>query len=495
MHKSIAIAALFFCGALLSCQQSQSRTVSAASIQPATSSIQPAAGKINPAGPVVSYADTVDHVAPAVVTVHASHREKAAQQFPFSEDPLFRWFFGQPNGQQSPGGGQPQEEIERDLGSGVIVRSDGHILTNHHVVDGAQEISVDLADRRTFKAKLIGSDTPSDLAVLKIDATNLPVLALADSDKVRVGDVCLAVGNPLGIGQTVTAGIISAKGRETGMSDGSFEDFLQTDAPINRGNSGGALVNTAGDLIGINSQIISPSGGSIGIGFAIPSNMAKSVMDQLISTGKVTRGQLGVTVQYINSDLAASLGLKEVKGVLVSHVVAGGPADRGGLKAGDVILNLNGAEVNDVNVLRNDVAASKPGSDATLTILRNGNQQQIHVKLGEFKPANGSSADQSGIGGGTAGKLGLGVEPLTPNLAQQLGVPRNTQGLAVDNVDPAGAAADAGIQAGDVIEQINRQPVRSPGDIESALRKSGNRPALLLIDRKGQTIFVPVKIR
>jgi serine protease Do len=488
MYKSIAIAALFFCGALLSCQQSQSRTISAASIQPAS-------GKIAPAGPVVSDADTVDHVAPAVVTVHASRREKAAQQFPFSDDPLFHYFSGQPNSQQSPGGGQPQEEIEEALGSGVIVRSDGHILTNHHVVDGAQEISVDLADRRTFKAKLIGSDTPSDLAVLKIDANNLPVLALGDSDKVRVGDICLAVGNPLGIGETVTAGIISAKGRETGVSDGSFEDFLQTDAPINRGNSGGALVNTAGDLIGISSQIISPSGGNIGIGFAIPSNMAKSVMEQLISTGKVTRGQLGVTVQYINSDLAASLGLKNVKGVLVSHVIAGGPADRAGLKEGDVILSLNGSEVNDVNALRNKVAASNPGSDAALTILRNGSQQQIRVKLGEFKPASGAAGDQSGGSGGTAGKLGLGVEPLTPDLAQQLGLPRNTEGLAVDNVDPAGAAADAGIQMGDVIEQINRQPVRSTGDIASALRKSGDRPALLLIDRKGQAIFVPVRIR
>lgn len=492
MHKSIAIAALFFCGALLSCQQSQSRTISTASIQPTA---QPASGKITPAGPVVSYADTVAHVAPAVVTVHASRREKAAQQFPFSEDPLFRFFFRQPNSQQSPGGGQPQEQIERALGSGVIVRSDGHILTNHHVIDGAQEISVDLADRRTFKAKLIGSDTPSDLAVLKIDASNLPVLALGDSDKVRVGDICLAVGNPLGIGETVTAGIISAKGRQTGVSDGSFEDFLQTDAPINRGNSGGALVNTAGELIGISSQIISPSGGNIGIGFAIPSNMAKSVMDQLISTGKVARGQLGVAVQYINSDLAASLGLKEVKGVLVSHVVPGGPADRAGLKQGDVILNLNGSEIDDVNALRNKVAASKPGSDVTLTILRNGNQHQIQVKLGEFKPGSGASGDQSGAGGGTAGKLGLSLEPLTPAIAQQLGLPPSTKGLVVDNVDPEGAAADAGIQMGDVIEQVNRQPVRSPVEIESALQKSGNRPALLLIARKGQTIFVPVTIR
>jgi Do/DeqQ family serine protease len=487
MRKSIAAAALFTCGALLSCRQFQSRTVSA-------SSIQPASEKIAPAGPVVSYADTVDHVAPAVVTVHASRREKAAQQYPFSNDPLFRWFFGQPDNRQSPGASPQQDEVERALGSGVIVRSDGHILTNHHVVDGAQEISVDLADRRTFKAKLIGSDKPSDLAVLKIDAGNLPVLALGDSDKVRVGDICLAVGNPLGIGETVTAGIISAKGRETGVSDGSFEDFLQTDAPINRGNSGGALVNTGGELIGISSQIVSASGGNIGIGFAIPSNMAKSVLQQLISTGKVVRGQLGVTVQYINSELAASLGLKEVKGVLISHVAAGGPADHAGLKEGDVILNLNGSAINDVNALRNKVASSSPGSDVTLTILRDGSQRQVRAKLGEFKPEGNSATPVSESGAGAAGKLGISVEPLTSELAREAGVPRNIQGLVVDNVDPAGAAADAGIQTGDVIEQINRQPVRSAGDIEPALKKSGNRPALVLIDRKGQTIYVPVTI-
>lgn len=487
MHKCLVVTALFFCGTLLSCQ-SQPKTVSAASNPPAT-------GKIAPAGPVISYADTVDRVAPAVVTVHASRRTKVAQQFPFSDDPFFRRFFGLPNG-QGQGGGGSQEEVEHALGSGVIVRSDGHILTNHHVVDGAQEISVDLVDRRTFKAKLVGSDAPSDLAVLKIDAQNLPVLALGDSDKVRVGDVCLAVGNPLGIGETVTAGIISAKGRETGVSDGSFEDFLQTDAPINRGNSGGALVDTAGELIGINSQILSTSGGNIGIGFAIPSNMAKSVMDQLVSKGKVTRGQLGVTVQYINSDLAASLGMKDVKGVLVNQVTSGGPADRAGLKSGDVILDLNGSAINDVNALRNQVAATAPGADVMLTILHNRNQQQIRVKLGEFKAdAAGAINGKGGGSGNAAGKLGVSVAPLTPDIAAQLGLSRNTRGLVIENVDPSGAAADAGIQTGDVIEQINQQPVHSADDIQSVLRKSGNRPALLLINRKGQTIFVPVRAR
>jgi Do/DeqQ family serine protease len=441
---------------------------------------------------VESYADTVARVAPAVVTVHASRRSRAPQQFPFSDDPLFRWFFGQPDSRVSPNNGQ-QEQVEKALGSGVIVRPDGHILTNYHVVDGAQDISVDLADRRTFKAKLVGSDSPSDLAVLKIDAANLPVLAPGDSDKVRVGDICLAVGNPLGIGETVTAGIISAKGRQTGVSNGSFQDFLQTDAPINQGNSGGALVDTAGELIGINSQIVSTSGGNIGIGFAIPSNMAKAVMNQLVAGGKVKRGHLGVAVQYINSELAASLGMKEVKGVLVNHVDPGGAADRGGVKAGDVILSLNGTEVNDVNVLRNKVAESAPGSDITLTILRNGKEQQLRVKLSEFEPENKTAV--TGNSGGTAKPLGVTVEPLTPALANQAGVPSGTQGLVVENVDPNGVAADAGIEAGDVIEQINQQPVRSAADVSPALRKSGDRPALLLINRKGQTLFVAVSAR
>src|SRR2546429_4924015 len=302
------------------------------------------------AGPVVSYADIVSRVSPAVITIHSEMRVRAPQQFPFMDDPMFRQFFGDRVPQQMP------EQHRTALGSGVIVSTDGYILTNHHVIDGAEQIKVDLNDDRTLDAKVVGTDPPSDLAVLKIDANNLPVLALGDSDRVRVGDVVLAIGNPLGIGQTVTMGVISAKGRQTGLSSGSFEDFLQTDAPINQGNSGGALVSTNSELIGINSQILSPSGGSIGIGFAIPSNMAHTVMDTLIKSGKVRRGQLGITVRQITPDVASAQGVKAGKGVLVFDVQPGSAAERAGLRKGDVITAFNGVEVNDANSFRNHIA-------------------------------------------------------------------------------------------------------------------------------------------
>jgi len=338
--------------------------------------------------PVVSYADIVSRVSPAVITIHSEMRVRAPQQYPFMDDPMFRQFFGDRLPQQMP------EQRRSGLGSGVIISTDGYILTNHHVIDGAEQIKVDLNDNRTLDAKVVGSDPLSDLAVLKIDASNLPVLALGDSDKVRVGDVVLAIGNPLGIGQTVTMGIISAKGRQTGLSSGNFEDFLQTDAPINQGNSGGALVSTNSELIGINSQILSPSGGSIGIGFAIPSNMAKTVTDTLVKTGKVRRGQLGIAVVRLNSEPAKDLGIKETKGVVVAQVQPGSAADQAGLKKGDVITAFNGVEINEPNVFRNLVASTAPGTDVTLTVRRDGNEQTVHARLGELIPAPNRDTEQ-----------------------------------------------------------------------------------------------------
>ncbi|HLL16448.1 MAG TPA: DegQ family serine endoprotease [Pyrinomonadaceae bacterium] len=445
-----------------------------------------------------SYADVVARVAPAVVTVRSERRGRAAQQHPFMDDPMFREFFGQrtPNMPQTP-------RREEGLGSGVVVTADGYILTNHHVVDGADEIKVEFTDRRVMTAKVVGSDPPSDLAVLKIDASNLPVLPLGDSDKVRVGDMALAVGNPLGIGQTVTAGIISAKERTTsGVGDGSFANFIQTDAPINRGNSGGALVNTNGELIGINSQILSPTGGSIGIGFAIPSNMAKGVMEQVVKGGKVRRGQLGVQIQEVTSDIAASLDLKEVRGVIIGAVTPNSAGARAGLKQGDVIMAVGGAAVNDVNSLRNRIASTAPGTEVTLTIMRDGREQQVRATLGEFTQTarregerGGSEQGGDGAGSETTGKLGVRVQPLTPELTREFELSPDTQGVAVADVDPNGPAADAGIQRGDVIVQANRQPIRSGADLAAAVGRTGTRPVLLLVNRRGNTIFLTVRPR
>ena len=293
-----------------------------------------------------------------------------------------RDFFGGAFG----GAPAPRQKMLMALGSGVIVQRDGTILTNYHVIDGAEQIQVELTNHRVFKAKVVGSDPPSDLAVLKIDAKDLDALSLGNSDQVRVGDVALAIGNPLGLGQTVTAGIISAKGRATGLSDGSFEDFLQTDAPINQGNSGGALINTRGELIGISSQILSTSGGNIGIGFAIPSNMARNVLDQILEGGKVHRGQLGVSIQPMTPELASKFGLSDVQGVLVNSVIPNGPAAKAGLRQGDLIVDFNGAAVTDGNTLRNHVASTAPGTKVNLGIFRDHQKQQIQATVGEYQP-------------------------------------------------------------------------------------------------------------
>lgn len=443
------------------------------------------------AGVQTSYADLVTRVSPAVVTIRSTERARPAQQFPFMDDPMFREFFGDRMPQQ-----QTPQRVQ-GVGSGVIVNSDGYILTNHHVVDGAIDIKVELTDNRTFTAKLVGSDPPSDLAVLKIDAKDLPTLSLGDSDKVRVGDPVLAVGNPLGIGQTVTAGIISAKGRQTGISDGSFEDFLQTDAAINRGNSGGALVNTSGELIGINSQILSPSGGNIGIGFAIPANMAKVVMDQLLKTGKVRRGMLGVTIQSIDADLAASLNLPAARGAIVTSVSPGGPAEKAGIKRGDVITAVNNQPVADNNVLRNQVASLAPGANATLTLLRNSREQNVQVTLAELpdrqRPESEDSDSGDGANSGGTERYGLTLQPLTSETASRYGLDADDQGLLVTRVDPSSNAASAGIRQGDLIQEVNRQPVKSFTDFSSAIRQSGSRPALVLVKRRNTVIYVTLR--
>ncbi len=486
--KGVMYRANLFLGLLLvvfsftSCS-AQNKAMSFASAQPAPTV---AAEPVNVQG---SYADLVSRVSPAVVTIRSTERARAAQQFPFMDDPTFREFFRDRLPQQP----QPPRQVQ-GVGSGVIVNPDGYILTNHHVVDGALEIKVELTDNRTFTAKLVGSDPPSDLAVLKIDAKNLPTLSLGDSDKVRVGDFVLAVGNPLGIGQTVTSGIVSAKGRATGLSDGSFEDFLQTDAAINRGNSGGALVNTSGELIGVNSQILSPSGGNIGIGFAIPSNMAKAVMDQLLKTGKVRRGMLGVTIQSVDADLASSLNLPAARGAIVTSVQAGGPAERAGIKRGDVITAINKQPVTDNNSLRNLVASMAPGSNVDVTVTRNGRDQSLQVALAELPERERPETEESGSSGNTGtDKFGLTLQPLTAEMASRNGLDADDQGLLVTKVDETSNAANAGIRPGDLIQEVNRQPVKTVAEFNAATQQSGARPALVLIKRRNNVIYVTLK--
>jgi len=446
-----------------------------------------------------SYADVVKVVAPAVVTIRTQGKTRVSPtDFPgdqFQGDDFFRRFFGEqfggrPNMPNVPR--MPRSPRQRALGSGVLVSGDGYILTNFHVIDGADDVRVELTDGRTLAAKVVGSDKLSDLAVLKINGSDFHALALGNSDAVQVGDVVLAVGNPLGIGQTVTMGIISAKGRSTGVGDGGYEDFLQTDAPINHGNSGGALVNLKGELVGINSQILSTSDGNIGIGFAIPANMARHVMDELRQGGRVRRAQLGVTVQPVTSDMAENLGLKQVSGAIVSSVASGSAADRAGMAQGDVIVSFNGQPVQDTNSLRNHVAAAEPGSSATVAILRNGSEKTLTVKLGEADSSKAGARDADGTTDDKAA-LGVSVAPLTPELATRLGVAKNAHGLVIQDVNPDGRAAAAGLQSGDVIEQVNRQPVQSVDELRAAVKSGANKPVLLLINRQGNELFVTVR--
>jgi serine protease Do len=442
-----------------------------------------------------SYADIVKNVAPAVVTIRVEGKARVSPtQFDGDDQEMLRRFFGERFGQGQPQ--MPRAPKQRGLGSGVVVTSDGYILTNNHVVDSADDIRAEFTDGRSFKAKLVGADKPSDLALLKIDQAGLPTLALGNSDAVQVGDVVLAIGNPLGIGQTVTMGIVSAKGRSTGAGDGSYEDFLQTDAPINHGNSGGALVNTRGELVGINSQIVSPGEGNIGIGFAIPANMARHVVEQLKTDGRVRRSQLGVTVQPVTSEMAESLGLKDVDGAIVSSVAPGSAAEKAGVKRGDVIRSFNGQPVHDFNALRNRVADATPGSSASVVVVRDGAEKNLSVKLDEAAVSR-EARERSEGGSDDRAALGVAVAPLSPELASRAGLGRDAHGVVVRQVNPDGRAADAGIQSGDIILEVNRQPVQSVEELRSAVRRASEKPTLLLVRRsdgdEGRDIFVTVR--
>ncbi|HZS04498.1 MAG TPA: Do family serine endopeptidase [Blastocatellia bacterium] len=436
-------------------------------------------------------------VTPAVVTVNVSSRAK--QQFPFTMDPFHDFFNGPDQDDETPTPRRRTPPQGKDgkgplrptgLGSGVIVSPDGYILTNNHVVDDADKVEVRLPDGREFKAKIVGTDPPSDIAVLKIDASGLPTLPLGDSDKIEVGDIVLAVGNPLGVGQTVTMGIISAKGRSTRATGAnSYEDFIQTDAPINRGNSGGALVNLNGELVGIPSQILSGTGGSIGIGFAIPTRMARNVMDQLIRGGKVRRGKLGVSLYTLplTMELAEQFGYKGTKGALVMEVPPGSPADKAGVKRDDIITEFQGQRIEDGDQLRNLVSQTPPGTTVKFKVWRGNAERELSATLDEIKPEDLSQNGRPQPGGGgnsdasSNALVGVRVENLTADKARSLNLPPTTRGVVVTEIEPDSAAAEAGLRPGYVIEEVGRQAVTNVSEFNDVLKKLGNKNVLLRV--------------
>jgi len=422
---------------------------------------------------------------PAVVSITSSRMVNAPQS-PFMNDPFFEQFFG---GQSQQG---PQQQRERGLGSGVIVSSDGYILTNNHVVDKATDIKVMLADKRQLTGKVVGTDPKTDIAVVKIEATGLPTITFGDSSKLHVGDYAFAIGNPFGVGETATMGIISATGR-AGLDIEKYEDFIQTDAAINPGNSGGALLNARGELIGINTAILSGrSGGNQGIGFAIPINMAKYVMDQILKHGKVVRGYIGVGIQEVTPSLAKAFNVPAEKGALVSDVQSGTPGAKAGLQRGDVITEINGQPVDGPNDLRLKVGSMTPGTTVRLKVDRSGKTQDVNLTLGE-SPSGNSSTNAPGGSAETSPMRGVQVQDLTPDILQQLNIPSGTQGVVVTNVADGSPADDVGLQRGDVIEQINHQNVTSVADYQRIIERVGKQELVLLVNRGGNTTFLVVQ--
>jgi serine protease Do len=444
------------------------------------------------AGSYNTFAPIVKKVAPAVVKIVTSTTIKNAsmQQSPGFNDPFWRRFFGDQFGQMVPPH-QLGPQREHGLGSGVIVTKDGYVLTNNHVVDHANQVKVTLQDGREFTAKVVGRDPKSDIAVVKIDAKNLPVVPLADSDKVQVGDIVLAVGNPFGVGQTVTTGIVSATGRgNMGIED--YEDFIQTDAAINPGNSGGALVDVEGRLIGINTAILSHSGGNQGIGFAVPSDLARNVMDSLVQYGHVTRGYLGVMIQDLTPSLAKEFKLKQSNGALVGDVVPKGPADKAGIKDGDVVLQFNGKNVTDSRRLKLMVAETKPNSTVPVRILRDGVNKTIEVTVKQL-PDTEQLAQAETPNNRESGTLnGVGVESLNGQIRQQFHLPDNVKGAVVTEVRPGSAAAEAGLKPGDVIEEINRHPVKSADDAVRLTQNAKDKHTLVRVWENGGSHYVVV---
>ena len=417
------------------------------------------------------FADVVAKDLPCVVSIYTTRVEKASSS---------------PNGLSQAPGGRGRKHKSAGEGSGVIVEAEGIILTNHHVIDKSTKITVHLADEREFEAKVVASDPRTDLAALKIEASGLPTIPFGDSSTVRVGDYALAVGNPFGIGQTVTLGIVSATGRgNLGIED--YEDFIQTDAAINPGNSGGALVNSQGQLIGINTAILSPEGASNGVGFAIPSNLARSIMKQLVETGRVTRGYLGVDMQMLTPELAEALGVLHHSGALVADLTPESPAVRAGVQKGDVIVGINGKSITDLSQLKLFIGSIQPGTVLHLRVARGPEEMTLDVRLSERKePASADrQADQE-----DSLIDGAELSELTPAIRHELEVDESVQGIVVTSLDPSSDAAEAGLRPGDLIQNINRKAIADLPAFRDAMKSGSGKPFLVEVLRNGSNTFV-----
>ncbi len=490
-RAALAVAVLGVIGVGGAVAVQQGNAVAAAPVVLPTSAVaSPSAAPVAVPAPGITLPDfsvIVDHNGPAVVNIsvtgstRTSYNEQAGRGDPFADDPFFEFFrrFQMP---QQRGG---QRVPTHGMGSGFIVSSDGVILTNAHVVRDASEVTVKLTDRREFRAKVLGSDPKSDVAVLKIDAKNLPVVPMAKANDLKVGQWVLAIGSPYGLDNTVTAGVVSAKGRS--LPDGNVP-FIQTDVAVNPGNSGGPLFNTRGEVVGINSQIYSQTGGYQGLSFAIPIEVASKIKDQIIATGKVTHAKLGVTVQEVNQSFADSFNLATPEGALVSNVEKGGPADKAGLKAGDVIRMLNGQKIVSSGDLPAIVSLATPGEKVTLEVWRQGKLESIKATLGNAAEKAALAANDADDKAVSKNRLGLSLRPLENIEKRQSGI---GSGLLIEDV--RGAAAMAGVQPGDVLLSVNGRPVQSVEQVREVVDKSGKSVALL-IQRGDDKIFIPVRI-
>ena len=434
---------------------------------------------------------------PAIVNISTSRTingPSGAPMTPFFEDPFFRQFFGDEFYRQFE---VPRERREQSLGSGVIVDSSGLVITNNHVVAKADEIKVLLNDKREFKGNVVGTDPKTDIAVVKIDAKGLPTIPWGDSDALQVGEYVLAIGNPFGLNQTVTMGIVSAVGRaDVGIAE--YEDFIQTDAAINPGNSGGALVNVRGELIGINTAIFSQSGGYMGVGFAVPSNMAKSVMDNLVKSGKVIRGWLGISIQEVTPDLAKQFSLPEAKGALVTDVLENSPAAKAGLQQGDVIVSYDGKPVENPGSLRNHVAQTGIGKKVKVGVVRDKKEKEFEVMITE-QPKDVSRRGEEGAAASpdeevSTALAGIEVRDLTPDLARRLGLSKADRGVVITRIEPGSTAADSGLREDDLLVEMNRQAVKSVKDFNRLASKMGKQDTvLLLVNRQGRNTYFALK--